>query len=189
MELLKQRLREDATLLPGNVLRADSFLSHRIDVALIDRIGEEFYRLFKESRPNKIVTVESSGIPVALSVARCFGLSCLVAKKGFDRSAENSYQTRLLSYIDKQDYMLRISRLFLERGDRVLLIDDFLATGSTLHAMMEILSMAGATLAGIGIVVEKGFQHGGDELRAKGVNLKSLCIVDSVDNGIRFRDH
>jgi len=188
MELLKQRLKEDATLLPGNVLRADSFLSHRIDVALIDRIGEEFYRLFKESRPSKIVTVESSGIPVALSVSRCFGLSCLVAKKGFSRQSENSYQTRLISYIDKQDYMLRISRLFLERGDRVLLIDDFLATGSTLNAMMEILQMAGATLAGIGIVVEKGFQHGGDELRARGVNLKSLCIVDSLENGITFRE-
>ena len=188
MELLKQRILQETSMLPGNVLCTDTFMSHRIDVALIDRIGEEFYRLFRETRPDKIVTVEASGIPAALSVARCFGLSLIVAKKGGEVSGENDYRAHLLSYYDKQDYNLRVSRLLLERGSRVLLIDDFLATGNTVGAMMEIFKTAGAELVGVGIVVEKGFQHGGDELRSKDVNLQSLCIVESMENGITFRE-
>jgi xanthine phosphoribosyltransferase len=188
MELLKQRIIQEASMLPGNVLSANTFMRYRIDVALIDRLGEEFYRLFRETRPDRIVTVETSGIPVALSVARCFGLSCVVARKIAGEAEENDYHARLISYFDRQDYNLCISRLFLERGSRVLLIDDFLATGNTLNAMMEIIKTAGAQLVGIGAVVEKGFQHGGDELRSKGVNLKSLCIIDSMENGITFRE-
>lgn len=189
MELLKRRIRDEATMLPGDVLKTDSFMSHQVDVELMDRIAEEFYSMFRKTYPDKIVTVETSGIPAAIATARMFNLPCIIAKKSTDtRPLEDVYSAHVLSYIHKQDYLLTVSRLLLERGSRVLIIDDFLSSGNSLHGLLDIVQTAGAALCGVGIVVEKAFQHGGDELRSKGVNLKSLCIVESLEGGITFRD-
>ena len=189
MELLKRRIRDEATMLPGDVLKADSFMSHQVDVALMDSIGEEFHRLFRATNPDKIVTVETSGIPAAMAAARCFDIPLIIAKKAEGhRPLEDVYSAHVLSYIHKQDYTITVSRLYLERGTRVLMIDDFLSSGNALRGLLDIVQTAGAELCGVGIVVEKAFQHGGDELRSRGINLKSLCIVESMEHGISFRD-
>ncbi|NLT57928.1 MAG: xanthine phosphoribosyltransferase [Clostridiales bacterium] len=189
MELLKQRILEEATTLPGDVLNTDSFMSHQVDVALMDAIGEEFFRLFCGVRPDKILTVESFGIPAAMATARCFGVPCIVARKQqTGRVLEDVYAAHVFSYVHKQDYQVLVSRLYLERGSRILVVDDFLSSGNALGGLLEIVAKAGAQLCGVGIVIEKAFQHGGDELRSRGVNLKSLCIIEGIEGGLTFRE-
>lgn len=191
MKLLEDRILSDGTVLPGHVLKIDNFLNHQIDVELADRLGEEFYRLFGEDKSiNKILTVESSGIAIACAAARYFKVPVVFAKKGAHSNVGNElYTAEVFSYTKNKPYIVAVSKRFLSPVDNVLIIDDFLANGAASKGMLSILEQAGASLAGIGIAVEKGFQPGGKELREKGIKVRSLAIVDSMtDDSIRFRD-
>ena len=189
MELLEERIRRDGKIRGGDVLKVDSFLNHQMDVSLFAEIGKEFRRLFGDCGVTKILTIEASGIGIACVTAQFFGCPVIFAKKNKTKNiAGDVYTSKVESFTHGKVYDIIVAREFLRPEDRVLLIDDFLATGNTVGAMMEIFKTAGAELVGVGIVVEKGFQHGGDELRSKDVNLQSLCIVESMENGITFRE-
>ncbi len=183
MHLLEQRIREDGIVKKDGVLKVDSFLNHRIDTTLLDGIGREFYRLFSDADITKIVTIEASGIGVAMMAARYFGVPVVFAKK--ERTAQldaDVYSARIHSFTHNNDYTAVISRRFLSSDDVVLVIDDFLANGEAIRGLREILAQSGAKLAGVGIVIEKGFQGGGDALRAEGIRVESLALIDSMDD-------
>ncbi|MBR5741220.1 MAG: xanthine phosphoribosyltransferase [Firmicutes bacterium] len=182
MQLLKQRIREEGVVKKGNVLKVDSFLNHRIDTQLLDAIGEEFYRLFADAGVTKIVTIEASGIGVAVMAARYFGVPVVFAKKAKTAQLDDEfYSARIHSFTHNNDYTAIISRKYLSAEDTVLVIDDFLANGEATRGLLTILDDAGAKLAGVGIVIEKGFQGGGDKLRAEGIRVESLALIDSMD--------
>lgn len=190
MELLKQRILQDGTVRPGNILKVDSFINHQIDVALLNEIGKEFYRHFKEKKITRIITIEASGIGIACIAAQYFNVPVVFAKKAKSKNLDGDlYQTVVTSYTHGTDYTVVLEKKFLGKEDRILIIDDFLATGKAQMGLLDIAKQAGATVAGIGIVIEKGFQGGGDHLREMGYDLQSLAIVDSMsDNGLTFRD-
>ena len=181
MHLLEQRIREDGIVRKGDVLKVDSFLNHRIDTALLDGIGREFYRLFADADITKIVTIEASGIGVAVMAARYFGVPVVFAKKAKTVQLDEVYSAKIHSFTHNNDYTAVISRRFLSPDDVVLVIDDFLANGEAIRGLREILTEAGAKLAGVGIVIEKGFQGGGDRLRAEGIRVESLALIDSMN--------
>ena len=182
MQLLKQRIREEGVVKKGNVLKVDSFLNHRIDTQLLDAIGEEFYRLFADAGVTKIVTIEASGIGVAVMAARYFGVPVVFAKKAKTAQLDDEfYAARIHSFTHNNDYTAIISRNYLSAEDTVLVIDDFLANGEAARGLLAMIGEAGAKLAGVGIVIEKGFQGGGDELRAGGIRVESLALIDSMD--------
>lgn len=190
MELLKERIRKDGLVLPGNILKVSSFLNHQIDIELLDKIGAEFYRLYKDSTITKILTVEASGIAIACAAARMFKVPVVFAKKQKSGNVtEDCYSTSVYSYTHAKNYNIMISKQFLSPDDKVLLIDDFLANGSALTGLIDLVKQADAQFAGAGIVIEKGFQEGGQLLRDKGYRIESLAIIDSmsVENGITFR--
>lgn len=176
---------------PGNILKVDSFLNHQIDVSLIDRMADEFYRHFSRSGITKVITIEVSGIAIGCSVARLFDVPMLFAKKTSSRNIGGDvYVSKVSSYTRGKDYEVTISRNYLDSSDRVLLIDDFLAEGNAMKGLAEICNQAGASIAGIGICIEKGFQPGGDALRKMGYDVMSLAIIDSMseDGTIIFRE-
>ena len=190
MQLLIERIRKDGSVRPGNILKVDSFLNHRIDIALYNEIGKEFARLFDGCGISKILTIEASGIGIACIAAQYFGnVPVVFAKKAKSRNIDGeTFISRVESFTYDRSYDIMVSRKYLGAGDRVLLIDDFLANGSALCGLLDIVKQSGAHLCGAGIVIEKGFQGGGDALRAQGVNLKSLAIIDAMDeSGITFR--
>ncbi len=184
MELLKQRIIKDAVVKKGNVLKVDGFLNHRIDVRLYDEIGKEFYRLFGKENVTKILTVEASGIGIACITAQAFGyIPVVFAKKGKTSNiSDDVYTSRITSFTHGVDYDIMVSKEYLESGDRVLIIDDFLANGEAVKGLALLVSQAGAELVGAGIVIEKGFQPGGKELRGKGVRVESLAIIESMND-------
>jgi xanthine phosphoribosyltransferase len=183
MHLLEQRIRREAVVKKGNILKVDSFLNHQIDPALLDAIGREFYRLFADADITKIVTIEASGIGVAVMAARYFGVPVVFAKKEKTAQLDDGvYSARIHSFTHDNDYTAVISKQYLSSDDAVLVIDDFLANGEAIRGLRSIIEAAGAKLAGIGIVIEKGFQCGGDALRAEGVRLESLATIDSMDD-------
>lgn len=193
MELLKQRILKDSVVKKGNVLKVDSFLNHNIDVRLYEEIGKEFYRLFKDENVNKILTIEASGIGIACVTAQAFGCVPVVfAKKSKTSNISNDvYTSKVMSFTHGTEYDIMVSKDYLNEGDRILIIDDFLAKGEAINGLMSLVEQAGATLVGAGVVIEKGFQSGGKELREKGIHLESLAIVDSMDDEtgkIEFRD-
>lgn len=190
MDLLENRIRQDGLVLPGNILKVSSFLNHQIDVQLLDRLGEEFYRLYKDKPVTKILTVEASGIAIACSVARLFNVPVVFAKKHKTSNVnEDVYATSVWSFTHSCNYNVVVSKKFLSKDDQVLLVDDFLANGSALSGLIDLAVQAGAKVHGACIVIEKGFQGGGDQLRAKGFRIESLAIIDkmSVEEGITFR--
>ncbi len=190
MELLEERIRKDGQVLPGNILKVSSFLNHQIDVSLLDELGKEFARLYKGSPVTKILTIESSGIAVACSVARVFGVPVVFAKKHQSSNVnEDVYVTSVWSFTHSCNYNVVVSKKYLDKKDNVLLIDDFLANGSALAGLIDLAEKAGAKVSGAGIVIEKGFQDGGAKLRAKGYRIESLAIIESMDNegNITFR--
>ena len=189
MELLKQRIREEAKVFEPDVLKVDMFLNHQIDTALLVKIGGEFYRLFSDCGITKIVTVEASGIGIACAAAQYFSVPVVYAKKGHIKHISSDvYSCVVNSFTRGEDVTVNISRSYLHPSDHVLVVDDFLANGSAVRGLMDIVSQAGASLAGVGIVIEKGFQPGGDELRQAGIRLESLAIVQSMANGtVTFR--
>lgn len=178
MQLLKDRIRKDGKIKEGNVLKVDSFLNHQMDVKLFQEIGKEFKRRFEGEEITKILTIEASGIGIACVAAEVFDVPVVFAKKTQTKNiAGDVYTTKVESFTHGRVYDIIVSREFLGKGDKVLLIDDFLANGKALEGLAEL----GAELVGAGVVIEKGFQVGGDIIRSKGIHLESLAIVESMD--------
>ena len=190
MELLEERIRKDGEVLPGNILKVSNFLNHQIDVNLLDKLGAEFHRLYKDKEVTKILTIESSGIAIAYPVAREFNVPLVFAKKNKSSNVSGDvYSTNVFSYTHNQNYTVVVSKSLLNKDDKVLLVDDFLANGKALNGLIEIVESAGAKVQGICIAIEKGFQEGGKELRGKGYDVQSLAIVEKMtdDGKIEFR--
>lgn len=190
MKLLEDRIREEGQVRPGNVLKVDCFLNHQLDVDLLDEIGQEFHRIFGADRVNKILTIEASGIAIACMAARHFQVPVVFAKKAKSKNIDGEvYTSTVHSYTYGRDYDITLAKKFLGPEDRVLILDDFLANGKAMRGLLDVCRQAGATVAGIGVCIEKGFQPGGDELRAEGYKLASLAIVDSMgdDGSLTFR--
>ena len=182
MNCLEKRILKDGIVKPGNVLKVDSFLNHQMDIGLMNEIGEEFYRRFSDLKINKILTIEASGIAIAYGVAQQFHVPMLFAKKSKSINiAADTYVAEVESFTHKNKNMVVVSQQFLGPDDHVLIIDDFLANGCALQGLIAICDQAGATVEGIGIAVEKGFQVGGQVIRNLGYRLESLAIVDSMD--------
>ena len=192
MQLLKDRIRKDGKIKGGNVLKVDSFLNHQMDIKLFEEIGKEFKRRFADAEVNKILTIEASGIGIACVVAQYFDVPVLFAKKNKTKNiAGDVYTSQVESFTHGRVYDIIVSKEFLGTGDKVLLIDDFLANGKALEGLAKLVEDSGAELVGAGVVIEKGFQPGGDNLRKQGIRLESLAIVDSMDEEtgtIVFRD-
>ena len=192
MNFLEERIAKDGVVKPGNVLKVDSFLNHQMDIALMDAMGEEFHRRFAHKPVTKVLTIEASGIAIACSVARCFGVPLVFAKKSKSINIDGDmYVAEVESFTHKNKNQVIVSRKFLQPEDHVLIIDDFLANGCALQGLISITESAGATVEGLGIAIEKGFQIGGRVIRNLGYHLESLAIVDSMDDKtgtIVFRD-
>ena len=183
MNCLEERIAKDGIVKEGNVLKVDSFLNHQMDISLMDQMGEEFYKRFKDCGVNKVLTIEASGIGIACSVARCFGVPMVFAKKAKSINIDGDvYAASVESFTHKNVNQVIVSKKFLSPGDRVLIIDDFLANGCALQGLISIAESAGATVEGLGIVIEKGFQIGGRVIRNLGYHLESLAIVDAMDD-------
>lgn len=191
MQQLKEAILREGVGIGNDIVKVDSFLNHRIDVELSTQMGQAFYQAFKDDRVDCILTVEASGIAPALTTAQAFGnIPIIFAKKGDHRNVgPDVYTAQVYSFTHQKMNTIRVSRKYLEKGKRVLIIDDFLANGEAIEGMMDILKQAGCELAGAGVCVEKGFQPGGQNLRARGVKLVSLAVVDAIDDGkITLRD-
>ena len=191
MKALRDAIETYGVGLGTEVVKVDSFLNHRIDVALSTEMGKAFYEAFRNEKVDCILTVEASGIAVAMTAAQAFGnIPVVFAKKGDHRNVGNDvYTAEVYSFTHQKLNVIRVSRKYLEKGMRVLIIDDFLANGEAVNGLTDILRQAECELAGVGICVEKGFQPGGKALRDKGIKVVSLAIVDAIDNGrIILRD-
>ena len=183
MKLLEERIRKDGIVKEGNVLKVDSFLNHQMDTDLFNEMGKEFKRLFADKRINKILTIEASGIGIACIVAQHFHVPVVFAKKSQSINIDGDvYSTKIESFTHKKVYDVIVSKKYIGKDDHILLIDDFLANGCALEGLINLVQSAGATVEGIGIAVEKGFQEGGKRIREKGVQLESLAIVDAMDS-------
>ena len=182
MKLLKDRIRKDGVVKEGNVLKVDSFLNHQMDVKLFHEIGLEFKRRFEGEEINKILTIEASGIGIACVAAEVFDVPVVFAKKNQTKNiAGDVYTSKVESFTHGRVYDIIVAKQFLGKDDKVLVIDDFLANGKALEGLIQLINDSGATLVGAGVVIEKGFQVGGDLIRSKGVRLESLAIVESMD--------
>ena len=182
MQLLEERIRRDGKIKEGNVLKVDSFLNHQMDIELFSKIGEEFKKRFEGQQINKILTIEASGIGIACVAAQSFHVPVVFAKKNQTKNiAGDVYTTKVESFTHGRVYDILVAKEFLGRGDKVLLIDDFLANGMALEGLAELVQLSGAELVGAGIVIEKGFQQGGDLLRSQGIRIASLAIIESMD--------
>ena len=183
MKILEDRIRKDGVVKPGNVLKVDSFLNHRMDVGLFREMGKEWKRLFADCPINKILTIEASGIGIACIVAEQFDVPVVFAKKSQSINLDGEmYSTKIESFTHKKTYDVIVSKKFLSADDHVLVIDDFLANGCAINGLIELIDEAGATLEGVGIAIEKGFQQGGKVIRDTGIRLESLAIVESMND-------
>lgn len=183
MKLLEDRIRRDGVVKEGNVLKVDRFLNHQMDIELFQEIGKEFKRRFANENVNKILTIEASGIGIACIAAESFHVPVVFAKKTQTKNiAGEVYTTQVESFTHGRIYDIIVSKEFLGKGDRVLLIDDFLANGKALEGLAQLVQDSGAELVGAGVVIEKGFQRGGDAIREKGIHLESLAIVESMND-------
>lgn len=184
MELLKKKIAEEAVLRPGGVIIVNGFLNHRMDIDLIDKIGQEFYRIFADTKPDIILTAEASGIGIACLTARYFGCNIVFAKKSSSKNmGDDTYTSLVRSFTRGSVFEYRVDKRFLTKGQRVLIIDDFLADGQALGGLIDIVEKAGAQTVGAGICIEKAFQPGGKKIRDAGINLHSLAVVDTDENG------
>lgn len=182
MRLLEERIRKDGNIKPGNVLKVDSFLNHQMDVELFNEMGKEFKRLFPSEKINKILTIEASGIGIACIAAQYFHVPVVFAKKSQSINLDGEqYVTKIESFTHKRVYDVIVAKKYLDETDHVLIIDDFLANGCAVAGLIDLVKSAGATVEGVGIAVEKGFQEGGKILRSKGVRVESLAIVESMN--------
>ena len=182
MQLLKDRIRKDGKIKEGNVLKVDSFLNHQMDVKLFQEIGKEFKRRFEGEEITKILTIEASGIGIACVAAEVFDVPVVFAKKTQSINLDGDvYSTKIQSFTHRRIYDVIVSKKFLSPEDHVLIIDDFLANGCALEGLIDIVKSSGATIEGVGIAIEKGFQKGGDLIRSKGIRVESLAIVDGMN--------
>ena len=192
MDLLKEKIVKEGQVYPGNILKVDCFLNHQIDCTFLREVGKEFHRLFKDEGVNKILTIEASGIAIGTVVAQEFGCPLVFAKKNKTKNiAGDVYTAPVESFTHGTTYNIMVSKKFLNPGDKVLIVDDFLAIGNALNGLISLVKESGAELVGCGTVIEKGYQHGGDKLRAKGIRVESLAIIESMDadkGEIVFRD-
>lgn len=190
MELLEERIRKDGKVRAGNVLKVDSFLNHQMDIELFAKMGMEFKERFKDSEITKILTIEASGIGIACITAQYFKVPVVFAKKNQTKNiAGDVYTSKVESFTHGRVYDIIVAKDFLRAEDKILIIDDFLANGSALQGLAQLVIDAGATLVGAGIVIEKGFQEGGSLIRSMGVRVESLAIIDAMSetDGVTFR--
>lgn len=190
MKLLEDKIATEGIAIGTDILKVDMFLNHQMDVELLDEMGKEFKRLFENCGATKVVTIESSGIAIAVFAAKYLGIPALFAKKAKHKNiGDDVYSANSYSFTHGREYTMIVSKKYLNKGDKVLIIDDFMAGGNACNALIDIINQAGAEVVGIGIAIEKGFQPGGKALREKGYNLRSLAIVDSMNEGqISFRN-
>ncbi len=191
MRILEERIRRNGIVREGNVLKVDSFINHQMDIELFAEMAKEWKRLFAGKPINKILTIEASGIGIAAITAREFGVPVVFAKKAKSINLDDdNYTTKIQSFTHGKIYEVIVSKKFLSSEDHVLIIDDFLANGCALMGLLELVERAGATVEGIGVAIEKGYQRGGDLIREKGIQLESLAIIESMnaaDGSIVFR--
>lgn len=189
MELIEQRILSDGEVLPGNIVKVGSFLNHQVDVPLLMEAGREVMRQFKESGVTKLVTAATSGIAVATAYGAVWDIPVVFAKKGNTSNiSDDVYSETVHSYTHGNDYSMKIEKCFLDKNDRVLLVDDFLANGAALEGLISLVKKSGATIVGCSVVIEKGFQDGGKRIRDMGYRVESLAVIDSIDGGkITFR--
>lgn len=190
LKQLQDKILEEGLVLSDTVLKVDSFLNHQIDPVLMQEVGKEFTKRFADANITKILSIESSGIAPATMAGLYLGVPVIFARKRKSLTlTDHLYSSTVYSFTKKESNEISVSKDFLKKDDVVLVIDDFLANGQAVHGLVDILQQAEAKLAGVGIVIEKGFQAGGAEIREQGVRVESLAIVDSLENGkIRFRD-
>ena len=186
MKLLEERIKKEGKVLPGDVLKVYSFLNHQVDPYIMDEIGKEFYRLFKDAKPNKILTIESSGIAIALACARYFdGIPLVYAKKNHALNMDgNKYEAVAKSYTRSLNHRVAVAKEFLNENDRILILDDFLANGEASQALISICEQAKALIVGVGIVVSKSYQPGEKRILEKGLKLEILANIKSLKDGI-----
>ena len=182
MDLLKKRILQDGKCFEGGILKVDSFINHQMDPILMKSIGVEFVRRFANKDFNKVMTIEASGIAPAIMVGYLLELPVVFAKKKQPKTMENMISTTVRSFTKDREYNVCISKDFLSKEDRVLFIDDFLANGNAANGIIDLIDQAVAQLAGMGFIIEKAFQHGGEVLRERGIHVESLAIIDSLDN-------
>lgn len=189
MKALEEKILKEGKVLPGNILKVGSFLNHQLDVDFIMEMGKEIARLFENSDVTKILTIETSGIAIAVGAAAAMHIPVVFAKKNKTSNISGDvYKTVVHSYTHGTDYTVVVEKDYLKKGDNILIVDDFLANGKALAGLFDIISQSGATAAGAACAIEKGFQRGGDQLRAEGIRVESLAIIDSMEDGnIVFR--
>lgn len=191
MKLLEDKIIKEGRILPGNVLKVDNFINHMIDVPFVAELGREFHRLFADCGVNKILTIEASGIGIAALTAVNFGVPVVFAKKSSSINLDAEvYSSEVYSYTHQKTYKTLVSKRFLTKDDRVLIIDDFLANGSALNGLIDLVNQSGAELVGAGIVIEKAYQDGGKLIRDRGIRVESLARIASMseEDGIKFVD-
>lgn len=183
MKLLEERIRKDGVVKPGNILKVDSFLNHQMDVELFNKMGEEFRRLYADVPITKILTIEASGIGIACIAAQHFHVPVVFAKKSQSVNLDGEvYTAKIESFTHKRTYDVIVAKKFISPDDHILIIDDFLANGCACLGLIDIIRSAGATVEGVGIAVEKGFQKGGELIRKQGIRVESLAIIESMDD-------
>ena len=182
MKALKERILQDGRCLEGGILKVDNFINHQIDATLMMDIAKEFVRRFEGTQIDKVITVEASGIAPAIMVANLLGVPMLFAKKKVPSTMNGILKSEVFSFTKSRSYNICISEEFLKKGEKCLFIDDFLANGNAAKGILDLAAQAGAEIAGMGFIIEKGFQAGGKQLRDKGVHVESLAIIESLDN-------
>jgi xanthine phosphoribosyltransferase len=189
MDKLKEKILKEGIVYPGNIIKVDGFLNHQIDVELLNEIGKAFYDRFKDTKIDKILTIEASGIAIAVISAQYFKVPVVFAKKSESKlTLDQQWTTSIHSYTKDKTSRVQVSKSYLKENESILIIDDFLANGEAAFGLMDLITQAKAHIAGIGIVIEKGFQEGGKRLRAENIHLESLAIIESMDEkGIIFR--
>lgn len=184
MKELIERIQQDGDILEGNILKVDSFLNHQIDIHLLQDLGQEFYKKFKEEGITKILTIEASGIAIAAFTALAFDVPVLFAKKSKSTNLGNDvYTSKVYSYTHNQEYSITVSKKYIQPNDKFLIVDDFLANGQAINGLLDIVQQSGATVGGIGICIEKTYQAGGKELRKRGYQVESLAKIKSMEDG------
>lgn len=184
MDLLKERIIKDGTIIDNRIIKVDSFINHQVDVRLFNEIGKEFRKRFEGEKIDKILTIETSGIAIASIASQYFDFIPVVFAKKTESVTlgSDTYNSEVHSYTKNKDYMVKVSREFISRGERILILDDFLASGAAVEGMLDIANQAGAEVVGVGIVIEKGFQPGREALKKFNVRIESLAIVEKVEN-------
>lgn len=184
MKALQDAIIERGQVVGADILKVDTFLNHQLDVNLLNAIGKEFSRRYDGEKITKILTIEASGIAIAIIAAQYFNVPVVFAKKVASKNLdENTFETDVFSFTKAKTYKVRVSKKFIDSSDRVLILDDFLAQGRAALGLHDIVTQAGAEVAGVGIVIEKGFQEGGDLLRGQGIRVDSLAVIDKFENG------